>query len=209
MDIEKYILNHINEEDEVLYELYRQSNLQKQQPRMVSGHLQGQILTMLCQMIKPKKVLEIGTFTGYSAICIAKGIDNTSELHTIEINDENEDFIRYFLKKANVDKKVSLYIGDAINTIPTLMMDFDLTFIDGDKSQYIEYYELALSKTKTGGFIIADNILWSEKVILDKIKDNDKLTRGILEFNDYVQKDKRVENVIFPIRDGLMIIRKI
>lgn len=206
--LENYILNHIDKEDDVLYELYRQSNLQKRQARMVSGHLQGKMLTMICQMIKPRIVLEIGTYTGYSAICIAKGISDNSMLHTIEIFDENEDFIRHYLVKANVENKVHLHIGDALEIIPKLNIKFDLVFIDGDKRQYLDYYKIAMEKLNKGGFVIADNILWDKKVVSAEIKENDKQTKSILEFNDFVQNDPNVENVIFPIRDGLMLVRK-
>lgn len=206
-DIEQYILDHSEDESEVLKDLNRQTHVHIYHPRMLSGHLQGRVLKMLCDMIKPMNVLEIGTYTGYSAICLAEGLPIGGKIHTIEINDELEEFIRSFIFRAGFEDTIALYFGDAIEIIPTLDQTFDLVFIDGDKKQYCDYYELVFEKVNRGGYIIADNVLWDGKVIEDK-KMQDEQTREIVKFNELVQKDHRVENVLFPIRDGMMVIRK-
>ena len=208
-EIEKYILNHISEEDEVLYEINRQTHVKMMHPRMVSGHIQGKILEMLSKMISPKYILEIGTYTGYSAICLAKGLQDNGKLITIEINDELKDFTQPFFTKAKLDDKIDFIIGDAIEIIPTLDFKFDLVFIDGEKSNYIDYFNLVIEKTKTGGFIIADNTLWGGKVVDKNIKDNDYFTKGILAFNDYVKSCERVELALLAVRDGITILRKL
>ncbi len=206
-NIEEYILNHSDDEDTVLAELNRETNLKILRPRMLSGHLQGKILEMLSKMINPKKILEIGTYTGYSAICLAKGLKEEGLIHTIEINDEQEDFISKYLKKAGVENKVKLHFGNALNIIPTLSEQFDLIFIDGDKREYLEYYKLVFDFLKPGGFILADNVLWSGKII-ELEKPDDEYTKGIFDFNGYIKNDKRIEKVILPLRDGLTLIRK-
>jgi len=206
--LEKYILNHISEEDEVLKKLARDTNVNIYHPRQVSGHLQGKILEMLSKMIRPEYILELGTFTGYSAICLAKGLVENGELYTIEINDELEDFINRYIKLSSLESKIHLHIGDAIKIVPTLDYQFDLVFVDANKSKYLEYYKLIFDKVKTGGFIIVDNVIWDEKILEEKIKSNDHFTKGIIEFNEFIKNDKRVENVIFPVRDGMMVIRK-
>ena len=207
-NLEKYILNHIGEEDKVLEKLARDTNVNIFHPRQVSGHLQGRILEMLSKMIKPNLILELGTFTGYSAICLAKGLTAKGKLHTIEINDELEDFINRYIKLASLDSKIKLYIGDALEIIPTIDMQFDLVFIDANKSKYLEYYKLVFDKVRVGGYIIADNVIWDGKILHDEIKSNDHFTKGIIEFNEFIKNDKRVEKVIFPVRDGMMVIRK-
>ncbi len=207
-DIEKYILEHTEPETKVLYELNRETNIQIYHPRMLSGHLQGRILKMLCGMIKPKNILEIGTYTGYSAICFAEGLTSDGTVHSIEINDELEDFIRNYINKAGFENKIKLYFGDALKIIPTLNFNFDLVFIDGDKRQYIDYYNSVFDKVVKGGYIIADNVLWNEKVI-EKTENMDEYTLGITNFNKMINEDARVSNVIFPVRDGMMVMQKL
>ena len=207
-DIEKYILEHTEPETKVLYELNRETNIQIYHPRMLSGHLQGRILKMLCGMIKPKNILEIGTYTGYSAICFAEGLTSDGTVHSIEINDELEDFIRHYINKAGFENKIKLYFGDALKIIPTLNFNFDLVFIDGDKRQYIDYYNSVFDKVVKGGYIIADNVLWNEKVI-EKTENMDEYTLGITNFNKMINEDARVSNVIFPVRDGMMVMQKL
>ncbi len=205
--LEQYITNNSEKEDEVLADLYRQTYLKIYHPRMISGHIQGKLLEMLSRMISPEKILEIGTYTGYSAICLAKGLKSSGKLITIEKNDEIRDFALSYFKKAGLYNKIIVKTGDAINIITKLDGPFDLVFIDGEKTEYSEYFDLVIDKVKTGGYIIADNILWSGKVIdLDKSK-NDPATKGIIKFNKKITEDHRVDNVILTIRDGLMLIR--
>lgn len=174
---------------------------------MVSGHLQGRLLVMLCRMIHPKRVLELGTFTGYSALCFAEGTDEDAEIHTIERNDELEGMAKSWFSRSEYGHKVNLHIGDALKLIPMMEGFFDLVFIDADKRQYIEYYEAVLPKVQSGGFILADNVFWSGK-ILREIAPNDTQSIAVSNFNDYIAKDSRVEKIILPIRDGLTIIYK-
>jgi predicted O-methyltransferase YrrM len=206
-DIEKYILDHSEPESDILRELNRETNVHIYHPRMLSGHLQGRVLKMLSSMIKPENVLEIGTYTGYSAICLAEGLQPNGKIHTIEINDELEDFIRPYIKKAGFENKIILHFGDALKIIPTLNINFDLVFIDGDKREYIEYYNSIINSVIKGGYIIADNVLWDGKVT-ESNENMDEQTLGIVNFNKMVQEDIRVSNVIFPIRDGMMIMQK-
>lgn len=205
--LEKYILAHTESEDKVLADLYRKTHIKFVNPNMVSGHLQGKILTMISNMVSPEKILEIGTFTGYSAICLAKGLKKNGYLDTIEKNDELKDFILSYFKKAGVEKQINLHIGNAVDIIKKLPGLYDLAFIDGDKREYPEYYELVFEKIRPGGFIIADNALWGGKVTDRTIK-TDPFTKGIKEFNKIVHKDDRISNVILPVRDGLMILMK-
>ena len=207
--VENYILEHIDEEPDLLKKMNRDVHVNLLRPRMLSGHLQGRLLKMFCEMIQPKRVLEIGTYAGYSALCIAEALSESAVLHTIEINDELEDFIRdYFFQSAH-SQKIRLHIGDAFDIVPAIDEQFDLVFIDGDKRKYWDYYELVFSKVVLGGFIFADNTLWDEKVIDNDVKQNDEQTKGILKFNDLIATDKRIEKVILPVRDGMTIIRKI
>lgn len=201
-----YAERHTSPEDKVLYELNRETHLKFNFPQMVSGHFQGKVLTMLTQMIRPKRILEIGTFTGYSTICFAQGLGEDGLIHSIDINEELEATVRKYLKKANVERKVQLYFGDAMEIIPTLDEPFDLVFIDADKSNYINYYDLVFDKVTTGGYILADNVLWSGRVWN---MDKDKRTKIIDAYNKKVQNDDRVENILLPIRDGIMIARKL
>lgn len=205
--LEKYVLSHSDEEDQLLCELSRQTHLKYVNPRMVAGHLQGKILEMISKMIRPTTILEIGTFTGYSTICLAKGLTGEGMMHTIEINDELEDFTTSWFVKAGLADKIKLHLGDALSIIPQLNYSFDLVFIDGEKNEYSAYYKLVFDKVRPGGFILADNVLWSGKVVTEATRP-DCSTRGILEFNEMVLHDQRVEKVIFPLRDGLTIIRK-
>jgi predicted O-methyltransferase YrrM len=206
-NIEQYILDHSDAEDPVLAELNRETNLKILRPRMLSGHLQGKILEMISKMIQPERILELGTYTGYSAICLAKGLKPDGLLYTIEINDELEDFISKYLIKAGLEKKVKLYFGDARKLVPEINEQFDLVFIDADKREYLEYYHMVFDFVKPGGFILADNVLWSGKVVeLDQ--PDDEYTKGIFDFNRYIKNDERVEKVILPLRDGLTLIRK-
>jgi len=177
-------------------------------PRMLAGHTQGKLLEMLSTMIQPMNVLEIGTYTGYSAICLSKGLTREGVLHTIEKMPEHEDMILNYLGKASIKDKVKLYIGDALDVIPTIDATFDLIFIDADKENYLNYYKLVFDKLRKGGYIIADNALWGGKVLSDA-NSADKETVGITEFNDHIHQDARVENLLLPFRDGLMIIRKL
>lgn len=206
--LDRYILEHIDPEGDYLYRLYRATNIQLLRGRMASGHLQGRLLKMLVRMIRPRNILEIGTFSGYSAICLAEGLDEDGMVYTFEINDEQEDFTRPWIEGSAMADKIRFIIGDAITEAPRLNIQFDMAFIDGDKRTYVACYEMMLKIVKPGGFILADNTLWDGHVIETPMA-NDGQTRGIMEFNDLVAKDKRVEKVILPLRDGLTLIRKI
>lgn len=206
-EIEKYILNHIETEDEILKELNRDTHLNVIGARMISGHLQGQVLTMLSKMIHPKCILELGTFTGYSAICLAKGLQDDGKLITIEIDDELENRARKYFEMAGIQHKTEQRIGSALEIIPTLTETFDLVFIDAHKPEYPAYYKAVFGKVKSGGYIIADNTLWSGKV-LEIPAEDDLQTHGIIEFNSMIKQDDRIEKVILPLRDGMTIIRK-
>lgn len=206
-ELERYLLAHIDAEGDYLYRLYRATNIHTVHGRMASGHLQGRLLKMLVEMIRPKNVLEVGTFSGYSAICMAEGLDEDSRLYTFEINDEMEDFTRPWIENSPVASKIHFIIGDANVEAPKLNVVFDMAFIDGDKRTYIETYETVLKLLRPGGFILADNTLWDGHVI-DPHYQHDAQTQGIAHFNDFIAQDARVEKVILPIRDGLTIIRK-
>lgn len=207
MTIEEYILQHIDAEPEYLYQLYRATNIHLLHGRMASGHLQGRLLKMLVQMIRPKHILEVGTFSGYSALCMAEGLESDGHLYTFEINDEQEDFTRQWIEQSPVADKITFLIGDAITEAPRLGIVFDMAFIDGDKRTYRETYEMVMQVLRPGGFMVADNTLWDGHVI-DPAYNSDHQTAGIEEFNDYVARDSRVEKVIIPLRDGLTLIRK-
>lgn len=206
--VNDYILQHTSPPSDLLLELERQTHLKILRPQMVSGTLQGKILEMLSCMIKPKNILELGTFTGYSALCLAKGLQTDGKLITIDINDELEAFAQSFFKRSTYSNQIDFRIGDAREIIPTLKETFDLVFIDADKRQYPEYYHLVFDKIKPGGYLIADDVLWYGKVN-DEIQSNDTYTKGLLAFNALVQQDNRVENAVFPVRDGLMVVRKL
>lgn len=206
-ELEKYILQHSEPEPEYLYRLWRSTNVHLLRGRMASGHLQGRLLKMLVQMIKPKNILEVGTFSGYSALCMAEGLEEGGKVWTYEINDEMEDFTRPWLENSTVSDRIEFIIGNAITEAPKLGVLFDMAFIDGDKRTYMETYEMVLKVLRPGGFILADNTLWDGHV-LEIPKTADRQTQGIESFNDFLMKDPRVEQVILPLRDGLTLIRK-
>ena len=207
MSIDDYILAHIEPEPDYLYRLWRATNIYMLHGRMASGHLQGRLLKMLVQMIRPQRILEVGTFSGYSALCMAEGLSDGGKVYTFEINDEQEDFTRPWIEGSPVADKVKFIIGDAITEAPKLGIEFDMAFIDGDKRTYVETYEMVLNILKPGGFILADNTLWDGHVT-DPAYDRDHQTQGIRRFNDHIAQDARVEQVILPLRDGLTLIRK-
>lgn len=206
-EIEQYILDHIDGEGELLSQLNRDTHVNLLRPRMLSGHLQGRILKMICRMISPVRILELGTFTGYSALCMAEALPENGQLHTIEIDDELQDFIEKYFSCSPYGNRIHLHIGDARNIIPTLKDNFDMVFIDADKRLYSEYYDLVFDKIRPGGFILADNTLWDGKV-LQTPQHNDAQTIGILHFNEKIAVDTRVEKVILPLRDGLTLVYK-
>lgn len=204
--IDEYILEHIDKESDYMHRLWRATQLHLLYGRMASGHLQGRLLKMLVGMIRPKLVLEIGTYSGYSGLCIAEGLPEEGHLHTVEINDEQEDFTLPWFENSPYKDKITMHIGDALEVVPKLGLMFDMAFIDGDKRKYVEYYEMVMAHLNEGGYILADNTLWDGHVVEEDAKDVQ--TEGIRAFNDWVAKDDRVEKVILPLRDGLSIIRK-
>jgi predicted O-methyltransferase YrrM len=206
-ELENYVLAHSDPEGDYLYRLWRATNIHLLHGRMASGHLQGRLLKMLVRMIRPKNILEVGTFSGYSAICLAEGLERGGMVYTYEINDELEDFTRPWIEGSPVADRIRFIIGDAVTEAPKLGVEFDMAFIDGDKRTYIDTYEMALNLLRPGGFILADNTLWDGHV-LEKPRPSDRQTAGIEAFNDYVAADSRVEKVILPLRDGLTLIRK-
>ncbi len=205
--IEEYILSHSDDEGELLAALNRDANVNLLRPRMLSGHLQGRILKMFCRMLAPKRVLEIGTYTAYATLCMAEGMAPDGRIHTIEINDEMEDFINKYLDRSPHKEKITVHFGDALEVIPKLGGEFDLVFIDADKRLYSEYYDLVFPMVRPGGLILADNTLWDGHVI-EVPRSADKQTLGIMAFNDKIKRDDRVEKVILPLRDGLTMIWK-
>ena len=209
LKIDEYILSHIDAEPELLKRMTREANVKLLRPRMISGNIQGRLLKMLAAIIKPKHILEIGTYTGYSALCLAEGAPDSAKIVTLEIDDEMESFITKYLHESEFGHKIELKIGDALN----LMNDyadnyFDLIFIDGNKRDYLSYYKIAIEKLKKGGIMLSDNTLWNGKIVDEKFL-NDEQTKGVMQFNKHIKNDKRIEKVILPIRDGLTIIRKI
>ncbi|MCK5857038.1 MAG: O-methyltransferase [Bacteroidales bacterium] len=200
-----YSEQHTTLPSKTLVNLDRETHLKVLRPRMLSGHLQGKFLEMMVKMIRPKEILEIGTYTGYSAIAMAEGIEADACIHTIDINAELEDFVKSYFIKANVEHQIELHIGNALNIIPELDLTFDLVFIDADKINYKNYFDLVLPKVRKGGFIIADNVLWSGKVI-NTVSEKDSETAAIQHFNDYIQSCDKVNNLLLPLRDGLMIM---
>lgn len=205
--LEEYISAHIEPESTLLYNLYRETNLHLLNPRMASGHIQGRLLKMLVSMIRPNTVLEIGTFTGYATLCMAEGLPEDGVIHTIEIDDELESFIEKWIKKSQFMDKIQLHIGDSLEIVPALNLKFDLIFLDGEKRQYVNYYERFFDFLNSGGYIIVDNTLWDGHVA-DPAYDKDEQTMAIKAFNERVNSDKRVEVSMIPLRDGLSIIRK-
>lgn len=208
MTIDEYILQHIDPEGDYLHALYRDTHLKLLYPRMASGHLQGRMLKMFVRMIKPSCILEIGTYSGYSALCMAEGLSEGGMIHTFEINDEQEEFTRPWFEGSPYADRIKLYIGDALQLVPQLGLTFDLAFVDGDKRRYVDYYEMILPRLADDGYIIADNTLWDGHVLEEHPHASDLQTLGIKAFNDLVARDERVEKVILPLRDGLTIIRK-
>lgn len=208
MTLDEYILEHIDPENEYLKALYRATHVKLLRPRMVSGHLQGRMLKMFVEMIRPRNVLEIGTYSGYSALCLAEGLPEGAMLHTFEINDEQEDFTRPWLEGSPWADKITFHIGDALELVPQMDIHFDLAFVDGDKRRYIDYYNMVMDCLTPSGYIIADNTLWDGHVLESETHYTDRQTLGIKAFNDLVAQDQRVEKVILPLRDGLTIIRK-
>jgi len=210
-ELTEYAEAHTTPETDILKEINRETNAKVSYPQMLAGHLQGQVLAMFSKMIKPKQILEIGTFTGYSAICLATGLVEDGMLHTIENNKEIEAMIKQYIKKSGFDGKIKLYIGNALDIIPKItrsLSGLDIVYIDADKINYNNYYDLVFNKVNSGGFIIADNALWSGKVLTKKGEKIDKDTQALIDFNNNVHSDPQVENVLLPIRDGLMVIRK-
>ena len=207
MNLDEYISKHSDAEPEYLAKINRATHVKLINPRMCSGHLQGRVLSMFCHMIQPNRILELGTFTGYSALCMAEALPEGGVLHTIECDDELEDFILQNFAGSEYADKIQLHIGDALTEIEKLNETFDLVFIDADKREYLDYYEAVLSKLRRGGYIFADNTLWDGKV-LKAVEPNDKQTIEIMRFNDFVAADASVEKVILPLRDGLTLIRK-
>ena len=205
--LEDYILRHIDAEPERLHRLWRATQLHLLYPRMASGHLQGRMLVMLTRMIQPRRILELGTFSGYSALCLAEGMPDDAVLHTIEVNDEQEDFTRPWLEGSPWADRIHLHIGDALDIVPTLGEPFDLIYIDADKRHYADFYRLVKPHLNPGGYILADNTLWDGHVV-EPEHQHDAQTQGIMAFNDLVAQDTEVEKVILPMRDGLTIIRK-
>lgn len=205
-ELERYILQNSDKQDQILAELERETSLKVLNPRMLSGHLQGSILTMLSKMISPVSILEIGTYTGYSAICLAKGLQPGGRVITIEINDELETIAGKYFQKAGLKNVIEQRFGPALEILPHLTGPFDLVFIDADKREYASYYQVVFDRIVSGGWIIADNTLWDEKVTA--LTNHDAQTRGILEFNIMIADDPRIEKIILPIRDGISIIRK-
>lgn len=208
MNEEAYILDHIDEEGKHLAELYREANVKLLRPRMLAGHLQGRILKMLVRIHRPQRILEIGTYTGYATLCLAEGLPADGEIHTVEIDDEMEDFIREHFKHSHLKDKIRLHIGNVREIIPRLEGWFDMVYIDGDKREYCEYYDWIFDKVRSGGVILADNTLWNGKV-WGKPHPSDKQTLGIIRFNEMIKQDKRIEKIILPLRDGLTVIYKL
>ena len=208
MDIDEYIVQHIDPEDDYLHRLFRDTQLRLSYGQMASGHVQGRLLKMLTCMIRPRLVVEIGTFSGYSTLCIAEGLEEGAVLHTFEIYDEQEDFTRPWLEGSAYADKIRFHIGDALQKVPELgLKDIDMAFIDADKRHYVDFYEMLFPRMRKGGFIVADNTLWYGHVLENDTRESDLQTLGIKRFNDLLATDKRVEKVIVPVRDGLTIIR--
>lgn len=206
--LESYLIDHSDAEGDYLYRLYRASNIHTLHGRMVSGALQGRILKMLVRMIRPERILEVGTFSGYSAICMAEGLSDKGHLWTFDINDEMEDFARQWIEQSPVKDRITFLVGDANTEAVKLGLSFDLIFLDGDKRTYVQTYEQLFPLVRQGGFILADNTLWNGHVV-DSDYNHDQQTLGIMSFNNHIKQDKRVEKVIVPLRDGLTLIHKL
>ena len=205
--LEEYVIEHTSKEDELLYELHRETYLKVLQPRMLSGHFQGRVLSMISKMIRPSRILELGPYTGSSALCLAEGLTKNGHLHTIDKNEERQDFVQSFIDRSNFAQQITQHIGNAMEVIPQLNESWDLVFIDADKENYLNYYNLVLPTLKSGSYILADNILWSGKVVDKSALDKD--TNLLREFNKQITQDPRIENILLPIRDGIQIGRVI
>lgn len=205
-DIDEYIVEHSQKEPELLSKLNRETNQKVMQPRMLSGHYQGRVLSLLSKIKMPKSILEIGTYTGYSALCLAEGLTDGGMLHTIDVNEELYDFQKKYFERSDYAKQIKQYLGDATEIIPGIDSNFDLVFIDADKPNYPRYFELIIEKMNPGGVILSDNVLWSGKVV-EKVKEDDESTQALLKYNKVIAEDPRVETVILPIRDGLTLTR--
>jgi caffeoyl-CoA O-methyltransferase len=205
--IDDYVCAHSENEPQLLYELNRETHMNVLRPRMLSGHFQGRVLSLISHMIQPKNVLEIGTYTGYSALCFAEGLAEGGKILTLDKNEELEDLVNEFIQKSDYKDAIECRIGDAMEIIPTLEDEYDLVFIDADKANYINYYNLVFDKLKKGGYIIVDNVLWSGKV-LEEVEKRDEDTQVLIDMNKLIHEDDRVQEVMFPIRDGLLIARK-
>jgi len=208
-NLDDYVVSHSENEPELLQELNRETYQKILQPRMLSGQYQGRILSMFSKLVNPKNILEIGTYTGYSALCLAEGMQSNGVLHTIDVNEELVDFQRKYFDKSGYGKQIHQYLGNALEIIPKLDTTFDLVFIDADKENYSNYFNVIIDKLNTGGIIISDNVLWSGKVLETTFKKDDTSTPALIEYNALLKKDKRIETVVLPIRDGLTISRKI
>ena len=204
--LESYIEDHSENEPELLKELSRETHLKVIQPRMITGHFQGRVLSMFSKIVNPKNILEIGTYTGYSAICLAEGLQKNGQLHTIDINEELTDFQRKYFDKSGYGTQIIQHTGDALEIIPTLDIKFDLVFIDAEKTEYLKYFETVMQKTSQGSILLTDNVLWSGKVI-EPLNEKDKATKILMEYNRKLKEDPRVETVLLPIRDGLTLSR--
>lgn len=207
-ELEEYCEAHSTPESDLLYRLNRETNLKCIKPRMISGHLQGRLLSFISQMMRPKRILEIGTYTGYATLCLAEGLTDEGRIDTIEIDEELEEMIRRYFSQSDYKEKITLHVGDALQVLKQLDAPWDLVFMDAEKDDYIAYYELVMPRLRQGGIILADNVLWSGKVI-QTVKTGDKETRALMKFNDYVLADERVKNFLLPFRDGIMVIEKL
>ena len=206
-ELDSYVVQHSEDEPELLQQLNRETYQKILQPRMLSGHYQGRVLSMISKLVNPTNILEIGTYTGYSALCLAEGMNPSGELHTIDINEELVDFQRKYFDKSGYGKQIFQHLGDALEIIPKLNKTFDLVFIDADKENYPNYFDIIINKLNKGGIILSDNVLWSGKVI-EELEPDDMATKALIEYNAILKNDPRVETVILPIRDGLTLSRK-
>ena len=208
-ELDEYVVNHSENEPELLQQLNRETYQKILQPRMISGHYQGRLLSMISKLINPKNILEIGTYTGYSALCLAEGMQTSGELHTIDVNEELVDFQRMYFDKSGYGKQIVQHLGNALDIIPEIYKTFDLVFIDADKENYSNYFNVIIDKLNIGGIILSDNVLWSGKVLDTTFKKDDTSTPALIDYNRLLKDDKRVETVVLPIRDGLTISRKL
>ncbi len=207
-EIEYYCEEHTTGENELLYRLYRETHIKGLRPRMLSGKLQGSLLAFISRMLQPRRILEIGTYTGYATLCLAEGLQEDGSIDTIEIDEEQEEIIRRYFDQSPFRNKINLHIGSALDIIPNLSHTWDLVMIDADKREYLDYYRFILPEVRKNGIILVDNVLWSGKVV-EEIRNNDKDTKSITDFNDFVRQDPSVRNLLLPFRDGLMIIEKL